>query len=624
MASGSSGLSKTFVWILLGLLIVALAGFGATSLTGTLRTVGQVGDQTISIDAYVRELQQEVRAVEAQTRQPLPTEQAIALGLESRALSRLVTRAALDQETSDLGISIGDENLQQDILRIPAFQGINGTFDREAYRFALDQAGMSEAEFEADLRKESARTLVQGAILAGVDMPETATEVVVKFIAARRSFTWAALSEADLDTEIETPNDTALHAYYDENIENYTLPETKVITYALLTPEMIIDTVEVDETTLRDHYEERSAEFNQPERRLVERLVYGSEDEASTAMVQLEIGGSTFDRLVEDRGLDLTDIDLGDLTVEDLGEAGEAVFATEINDVVGPLPSSLGPALYRINGVLAARTTSFEEAMPALRGEVAADRARRVIDAQSQHIDDLLAGGATIRELATETDMEVSEINWSEASFEGAAAYDGFRSAARQATTDDFPEVEFLEDGSIFALKVDEVLPPRPEPFAEARERVAADWRIDAVQDALEARAAALLTEIGGDGDLAAVGLTPNVETALTRGAFIEGTPPTFMTEVFDMEIGDTKVIAGGGAVLIAQLDDKLPPAETPETTALRDALALDLDQGLAQALFTAFATDVQLRAQPQIDQRALAAVTTSLTGGAVGGHGGM
>ena len=184
--------------------------------------------------------------------------------------------------------------------------------------------------------------------------------------------------------------------------------------------------------------------------------------------------------------------------------------------------------------------------------------------------------------------------------------------------------MEFLEDGSIFALKIDEVLPPRPEPFAEARERVAADWRINAVQDALEARAAALLTEIGGDGDLAAVGLTPNVETALTRGAFIEGAPPTFMTEVFDMEIGDTKVIAGGGAVLIAQLDDKLPPAETPETTALRDALALDLDQGLAQALFTAFATDVQLRAQPQIDQRALAAVTTSLTGGAVGGHGGM
>jgi peptidyl-prolyl cis-trans isomerase D len=54
MAAGKNSISKTFVWILMGLLFVGLAGFGATSLTGTIRTVAQVGDESISVDAYVR------------------------------------------------------------------------------------------------------------------------------------------------------------------------------------------------------------------------------------------------------------------------------------------------------------------------------------------------------------------------------------------------------------------------------------------------------------------------------------------------------------------------------------------------------------------------------------------
>ena len=63
MAAGINKLSKTFVWILMGMLMLGLAGFGAVNLSGTVRTVAQVGDEDVSVDAYVRELQREIRAV---------------------------------------------------------------------------------------------------------------------------------------------------------------------------------------------------------------------------------------------------------------------------------------------------------------------------------------------------------------------------------------------------------------------------------------------------------------------------------------------------------------------------------------------------------------------------------
>ena len=47
----------------------------------------------------------------------------------------------------------------------------SGTFDREIYRFALRQQGWSEAEFEAALRRDVARSRLQGAVIGRLCRP---------------------------------------------------------------------------------------------------------------------------------------------------------------------------------------------------------------------------------------------------------------------------------------------------------------------------------------------------------------------------------------------------------------------------------------------------------------------
>ncbi|WP_171231573.1 peptidylprolyl isomerase [Ruegeria sp. HKCCA4812] len=612
MAAGAKSLSKTFVWILMGLLMLGLAGFGAVNLSGTIRTVATVGDESISVDEYVRELQREIRAVEAQSGQPLQMSQARDLGLDRNALARLTALAALDNEVGQLRISIGDENLQQEIISIPAFQGVNGTFDRESYRFQLEQVGMTDSEFESDLRKESARTIVQGAIMGGVKMPATLTDTMIDYIGARRSFTVATVGTEALETPVAEPTDAQIQAFYDDNGEQFMLPRTKQLTYAILSPAMLVDTVDIDEDALRKLYEERNDEYNQPERRLVERLNFPSEQAAKDALAQLEVGGTTFEQLVRDRDLELNDIDLGDVTREDLGEAADAVFAAELDTVVGPLPSVFGPALFRVNGSLAANNVPFEEAEPALREELATERARRLIEAQSEDINDMLAGGATLEELAEETEMELGQIDWTRDSDEGVAAYDGFRAAAEAVQEGDFPEIAFLEDGSIFALRLDEVLPRRPEPLESASDRVAEAWQQAEIDKALREKADAILNQLAPDGDFAATGLPFRVENALTRTAFLNDVPANFMNEVFAMEPGELRVVSGNGAAWIVRLDEILPPADTDELRQLRDALSSQMDQALAQNIFNAYVRDAQTRARPVLDQQALNAVQAS------------
>lgn len=605
--------SKAFVWILMAMLVIGLAGFGAVNFTGTVRTVATAGDKEVTVDAYVRELQREMRAVEAQTGEPLQMAQAFAMGLDQTALARLVALASLDHEVATLGLSVGDENLQKEILEIGAFQGIDGKFDRESYRFALNQQGISEAEFEADLRAESARTLVQGAIIGGVEMPQAMTDALMTYIGARRSFTWAQITPDMLETPIGMPDDAAIQAQYEAHPDAYMLPETKRLTYAYLTPEMIIDQVEVDQQALQALYDQRADEFNSPERRLVERLVFNDDESAKSAMAQLEVNGTTFEGLVSGRGLDLADIDLGDVARDDLGAAAEAVFAAETGAVVGPLPSEFGPALFRINGTLAAHNTSFEDAEPELRDELAADRARRLIETRSTDIDDLLAGGATLEDLAAETDMELGTMDWTASTSEGLAAYDAFREAANAVTTEDFPAVTFLEDGGIFALRLEEVLPPRPEPLEDAKGRVIADWIAAQTEAALQEHATALIARLAAGESFDEIGLAVQTEAGLTRTAFVDGTPVGFMTQVFEMAPGEMRVIAGDGVVTLVRLDGELPPEENADLDRVRTAIAQQLNQSLAQELFDLYVRDAQLRARPQVDQQTLNAVNSQL-----------
>lgn len=609
MAKKGFSFSKTAVWALMALLILGLGGFGAINLSGNLRSIGSVGDKSISVDQYARQLQQEIRAIEAQTGESLPFARAQEMGLDRAVLQRIVRNRALDHEADEMGISIGDATLRDEIVAISAFQGIDGNFDREGYRFALQQSGMSEAEFEKSIREEAARGLLQRAILGGVSMPDTYARTLVDYVAEERSFTWARLSADDLDTPVAEPTEEELQAYYDANTDDFMLPASKSITYAWLRPEDLLDEVEVPEEELRAEYDARSDEYDQPERRLVERLVFANEEAATQAAAALEVDGTTFEALVEERGLALADVDMGDVAKSDLDAAGDAVFGAQSGDIVGPLPTSLGPALFRVNAVLPAQNVPFEEAREVLEETLAISRATRAVEARAQKIDDRLAGGATLEDLAEETKMNLGTIDWTQESSEGIAAYGAFREAAAGLSADAFPQIDQLEDGGVFAMRLDETKPERPEPFEQARDAIKTAWRNAQIVEALTAKAESLTDTLAEADGFEAAGLTPQLGEGLTRSSYVDGTPDDFMDQVFDLDEGGVAVLPAGDSVVVLRLDAVTPAGENDQTQALMDRLSQQLDQALAQGLFDVYSNAVMRDADPQIDQRAVSAV---------------
>ena len=606
--------NRYFLWIIMGLLVVGLLGFGTGGLSGNIRNIGTVGDKDVSVVSYQRALTEQMRAFGAQIGTTLGFQQAQAFGLDQAVLAQVVQTRTLDNEATNLGISVGDVRVRDEVLKIPAFKGLSGDFDREAYKFTLSQNGMSEAEFETGIREEMARTLLQGAVVGGIPSPDTYAETLSQYIGEARTITMATLTADDLIAPVAGPTEAELQTYFDAHPDDFTKPESRDITYAWLTPEMIQDDIEIDEQALRDLYQERISDFVQPERRLVERLVYIDEAAAEAAKVKLGTDGVDFDALVTERGLSLNDVDLGDVAQTDLGTAGEAVFAANAGDVIGPLNTTLGPALFRMNAILSAEEISFEDAEPDLRVELSAARARRVIDDSRDQINDLLAGGARLEDLAEQTDMAIGTITWDNDNRDDIAAYDEFRTLAASAKVGDYPTLADLADGGIFAIRLDTITPPSVKSLDEVRDAATAGWTAQAIQKALIAQAEETATSIEPLTGFETVGLTGKTESNLTRRSFLEGTPKTFLTDVFAMANGDVKVIDNVTTAIIVRVDAiTAPDATTPQTAADKDVAATAAAAGMSQDIFEAFAASLQARTDVNINQAAVTAVHAQL-----------
>ena len=595
---------------LMALLALSLLGFGVEGFGSRSQNVASVGDRNISANTYARALQNELRAFQSQMGQALSMEQARLFGLDQMVLEQLVNNAVLDNEAARLGVSAGDTTVQREILQIGAFQGLDGSIDREAYRFALQNAGMNESEFEGTIRDDVARSILQLSVISGAAAPDRIVQPLLDYQAQTRDVTVLSLSAENLPEPIGRPDQAELQAFYEANIDRYTQPEGKRISYAWITPEMVIDTIEVDEAILREAYEARLSKFSQPERRLVERLVFSDMDSAENALARINAGEITFDALVVERGLELEDTDMGDVTRAQLGAAGDVVFALEEPGIAGPAETTLGPAIFRMNAILSAQEVSFEEARDQLRDEQLADLARRVLSDDYDLYEDLLAGGASVAQLGQETEMQSGQIDWRPGETEGIAAYESVRDAAEALQEGDFPEISFMQDGGMFALEYLEALPATPRPLSEIETQVIADWQNERILEGLRMQAEELATALRGNGDAPELNIAPVRFDGLRRTDIMPDLPRDLVAATFEMDADEVRIVESANRVHILELHAVESPDLMLEDVAdLRSALEMQIEQSIAQDLFGYFSNSLRQTTPIRIDQPVIDAV---------------
>ncbi|WP_370230031.1 SurA N-terminal domain-containing protein [Marinobacter nauticus] len=554
---------STIAKVIVGLLIISLSIWGMDAIIGGFTgepEVATVNGQDITEREFLRTVQMESQQRLMQMENPdqslLDEDQ-----IRRDVLDALIREAVLTQDAQSQGLELTDADIDSLITQMPQFQ-VDGQFNRDRFVATVRNLGMGVAEFRESMRKNYVVNQIRAAIAqTGVVAPENAAHLLA-IQNQTRDFRVLTLDGSSVQDQVDV-TEADVQAYYDENRDQFRQPEQVDAAYITLSQGALAESIEVAEDELRTYYEERAEEYAREERRAAHILVEaGDEGQATLATIQQRLEeGESFAVLAEEYSVDTVSAQEGG----DLGFAGrgvydeafeDALFGLEEGEVSGPVETSFGLHLIKLEEVRRSDVPAFDELREDLRLELARTKAsERFAEVRSQLADaayaaDDLAGPAE------ELGLEIRVVEG--VSRDGGAAPFDHAGLVRQLFSEDVLEggynTELIDVGDNVSVvaRVREYHEPRQLELADVEPEIRRILERTETREALAARVDELVAQLesGTSADELGAGEWQQFED---QGRSVSGLSPRVVQEVFSMARPDGDSPTVGRAVTADQ-----------------------------------------------------------------------
>ena len=506
-----SGIMKFF---LIGFMGLAVMGLVFIDMTGSFRdgvssnSVARVGDTEISTRQMMTSLQ---NAERQSGMMEIPAELRLRMALQS--VDNEVRRRVLLLEAQEMGLMVPDSYAAREIKNQLQPLVESGFTPEEALAQQLRNTGMSENQLIQAFKQDLAVQLLVSAITSGRYAPDEMVETAYSYENQRRSGAVIALRPENFPTTSQPLDEETLRTYYRNNSDKYMTPEYREISYFVFDDESLPDAAEISEEELRSIYEDNIENYTQPASRITNQAVFQSADLAQEAVANMETA-EDFDRALA--GLSSSDyLTLRDEPVNEgdlVEELVDAAYNTPIGEINGPIETSLGWVVMAVTGEQEETVQPFEDVQSEVRANISSERNdSRFYDAVNE-LDDMLAGGMSLSDIAEEYNLTVYQTPMLEQDGtlqSGKSAeilqndYAGrlLEEAFEMRADETHPLME-TDNGEFIGYIVSNIQPSAPRPFETIRAQVTVDYNRDTLDERMQAAADEIVTALN-DGALA-------------------------------------------------------------------------------------------------------------------------
>jgi len=576
--ASSNWLGKTVMSVMFGILIIS---FGVWGIADIFKGFGQsslakIGSTEITTEQFRNLFTDRLQQIGRRFGRPLTTEQARQFGLDRQVLQDVIADAAIDETTRRMGLGQSDADIVRAIQNDPNFKGLDGKFEHERFVQIIRQAGYTEQRYIAEQRKTALRRQLTGTIVAGIEPPKTQVEALVRFQNEQRSASYLRLTAAQAGT-IDTPSPEALATYFDDRKQLFRAPEYRKIAMLALTPDDIAKSITVSDEDAKKVFEQRRERYATPEKRQVLQIPFPNADEAKAASDRIK-AGTSFEDIAKERKLTTADIDLGTVAKSSIGDSAlaDAAFALAPNAVSEPVKGALTTALLKVTKVEPGTNPTFESVAPAIKREIALERARTQMQDLHNKIEDERGGGANIAEAAQKLGLKATTIE----------AIDRSGRAPDSKPVTDLPQgVDIVSPAFASNIGVENepvqynggelwfdvlgVTPSRDRALDEVKDQVLARWKDEQVSTRLRAKAAEIVGKIEKgatlEAEAAAAGVKVETAKLFKRDSDAKDIPERLVTAAFRAPkdgVGQTEGTGASEWIVFKVTDIVVPPAD--------------------------------------------------------------
>ena len=638
--------SRVGVIVTLGVLAVIALAFAAGDVSG-LRTQGmaalgsggvaKVGSESIT----PAQLRTRAAAEFDAARQQQPTltmAQFVAGGGVDATLQRMITGIAFSRFGQQQGMVVSKRAVDGQIASIPGLQGLDGKFDDATYQRLLAARKLTDAAVRADLAQQTLTDQLTLPIVSAGQVPTQVALPYASLLLEKRQGQIGFVPTKAFVTDA-APSDAELASYYGRNIARYTVPQRRVVRYAMVTPDSVKARATPTEAEIAAAYTAGRSNFAAAEKRTVESVVAPDQATAAAIAVKVQAGTPVADA-AKAAGLEAATPpaqDKATLAGATSAAVADAVFAAGKGAVVGPLKAPLGFVVARVKAVDQVAAKTLDQARPTLVADLTRTKTLRAMAAIHDAMDDALGKNGTFDELVGDQKLTAQTtpalvqngMNPDEPTAKPDPALTPLVTAAFQAEDGDPPQlVTTGKDGSFALLALGRIVPAAPRPLASVKAAIVHDFAIDRAVAAARKVAATVVAKTNGGTPFAqavagaGVAMPPikPVDANRAQLASSQGQPPAPLVLLFNMAPGTTKLLEapGNGGYYLIRLD-KIERGDAAGNPALIAATRTDLGKITGREHAEQFAKAIRAGMGVSINAAALAKVKADMAGGAGG-----
>ena len=418
-----------FAKIVLGIIIIPFALFGIDSYLSSIGDdvyAAKVNGESITIQSYQNALN---RVKDQFLNQNTPPDPAIFETAEFRksVLDGMIASKLVAQEAFRANFVISDSQLSQYILGMPGFQR-NGKFDQEAYDNLAMRQNLTPKKLDELIRKDLAKQQVKDSLNKYVFVTKEKIQKLVDLAYQKRDISMLELRLDDYFKKVKVTSEE-IQKYYEENPNNFIMPDQVKVNFLLYSVAEILPTVEISDEEVKQYFQDNKAQFEASQQRRAKHILFLTDSDMTNEQVDevKQLAESVrekaiknpknFDDLAKEFSKDTESAkNGGDLGFFSRGmmvkEFDEVVFDMKVGDVSPLVKTQFGFHIINLTDIKGEEVT-FESVKAQIKGEILYSKAQQIYAEGAEEFSNLIYEKSdSLQPAADRFNLSIQESQW--------------------------------------------------------------------------------------------------------------------------------------------------------------------------------------------------------------------
>jgi len=343
--------------------------------------------------------------------------------IQESTTENLIMKTLLKDYVDAQGYRVSPEFVAELITGNPNFQLGEG-FNRENYQAILTSQGISQSQYENDLRIQLQIDQLRRALIESSFITPSEFRKFVELQMQERSGQFLLIPSSNYADQVNLDNEE-VSAFYSENTNSFMTEEEIDVEYLSINIEDIAQDIKISKSDVEQYYKENIDRFRSNEERKSSHILISFDDEVidDAALEQIENlqerikAGESFESLAQEFSDDGgSAANGGDLGWAEPGlfvpEFDQVLFALEIGEISDPVKTQFGYHIIRLDDLKEGRRQEFAEIEEELTKEYSNLLAEDRLYDLAEQLDDLaLQAFNELDSVADELALDLNQIS---------------------------------------------------------------------------------------------------------------------------------------------------------------------------------------------------------------------